>query len=214
MFTVKVEEYCSAQSFKDYVYTDSDSGLCTYKHLIGILFCYGQILRHVSCLIAEDEDLMVCKLHGKKSRRSQHVIPEKYAFLGSPSVQCTNCNTRMWKEERVNKNVTKGTPLFSICYKKGDVKLPPTPAHPSYLMQLYNDEIKSADFQRNIRLYNAIFCFTSSCGNINHYIKEGRGPYIYRLIGQNHHVLGSLIHTPKFCQLYIYDIVNEVTLGI
>lgn len=183
------EEYCSSQSFKGYVDNDSASE-------------------------SEDEDLMQSKLHGKKSRRSQHVIPEEYASLGSPSVHCTHCNARMWKEERVNKNVTKGTPLFSMCCKKGDVKLPPTHAPPSYLMQLYNDESKCADFQRNIRLYNSMFCFTSTGGNIDHSINEGRGPYIYRLNGQNHHVFGSLIpddgDTPKFCQLYIYDTGNEV----
>ncbi|KAK1385784.1 hypothetical protein POM88_023519 [Heracleum sosnowskyi] len=89
--------------------------------------------------------------YGKISRRSEHVIPEEYASLGSPSVKCTKCNARMWKEERINKNVTRGTPVFSMCCKKGDVKLPPTPPTPSYLTEHYNDESKSAAFQRNIR---------------------------------------------------------------
>lgn len=120
----------------------------------------------------------------------------------------------MWKEECVNKNVTRGTPVFSMCCKKGEVKLPATPDTPDYLIQLYNDEIKSFHFQRNIRLYNAMFSFTSIGGNIDNCINEGRGPYIYRLNGQNHHVFGQLIpddgDTPKFCQLYIYDTANEV----
>lgn len=58
------------------------------------------------------------------------------------------------------------------------------------------------------------FAFTSSGGNVDHSINTGRGPYIYRLNGQNHHVFGQLIpndgETPKFCQLYIYDTGNEV----
>lgn len=120
----------------------------------------------------------------------------------------------MWHEERVNKCVTKGKPLFSICCKKGEVKLPQPPETPSYLANLYNDAVRGSDFQRSIRLYNAMFAFTSAGGNVDHSINKGRGPYIYRLNGQNHHVFGSLIpddgETPKFCQLYIYDTANEV----
>ena len=98
--------------------------------------------------------------------------------------------------------------------KKGEVSLPPTPQTPAYLLSLYNDEVKGRDFKRSIRLYNAMFAFTSAGGNVDHSINKGRGPYVYRLNGQNHHVFGSLIpddgDTPKFCQLYIYDTNNEV----
>lgn len=120
----------------------------------------------------------------------------------------------MWKEERVNKNVTKGTPLFSICCKKGDVKLQDCPPTPNYLIQLYNHELCGPAIERCIRLYNAMFQFTSTCGNVDHSINNGRGPFVYRLNGQNHHVFGTLIPNdgddPKFCQLYIYDTANEV----
>ncbi|KAK1400114.1 hypothetical protein POM88_009977 [Heracleum sosnowskyi] len=80
----------------------------------------------------------------KKTRRSCQ-IPEDYATLGGPSVKCTQCNALMWKEERVNKNVTKGTPIFSLCCKKGDVKLANALAIPPYLLQLYNDEVGEID---------------------------------------------------------------------
>lgn len=120
----------------------------------------------------------------------------------------------MWKEERVNKNNAKGTPIFSLCCQKGAVKFPEALPTPPYLMQLYNDEVRGPAFQRTIRLYNTMFSFTSSSGNIDHSINHGRGPYIYWLNGQNHHVFGSLIpndgDTPKFCQLYLYDTSNEV----
>lgn len=110
--------------------------------------------------------------------------------------------------------MTRGTPLFSICCKKGEVKLPKPPPTPDYLLQIYNDSEKGAAFQRSIRLYNAMFAFTSSGGNVDHTINSGRGPYIYSLNGQNHHIFGSFIPddggTPKFCQLYIYDTANEV----
>nr|XP_017246302.1 PREDICTED: uncharacterized protein LOC108217905 [Daucus carota subsp. sativus] len=148
------------------------------------------------------------------TRGSKYLIPEEYATLGGPSKVCSSCNAMMWHEERVNKNVTKGQPLFSICCRKGEVKLPDPLPTPSYLDNLYKDLTRGPDFQRSIRIYNAMFAFTSAGGNVDHSINRGRGPYIYRLNGQNHHVFGSLIpddgDTPKFCQLYIYDTTNEV----
>ncbi|XP_074326808.1 uncharacterized protein LOC141664753 [Apium graveolens] len=49
---------------------------------------------------------------------------------------------------------------------------------------------------------------------MDHSINNVMAPYVYRLNGQNHHIFGSLIpndnETPKFCQLYIYDTINEV----
>ncbi|KAK1363374.1 hypothetical protein POM88_038935 [Heracleum sosnowskyi] len=85
----------------------------------------------------------------KKTRRSCE-IPEEYATLGAPSVKCTQCNALMWKEERVNKNVTKGTPIFSLCCKKGDVKLANALAIPPYLLQLYNDEVGDSTAERDM----------------------------------------------------------------
>ena len=150
----------------------------------------------------------------KSTRAAEYSIPEEYATLGGPSRICSHCKAQMWHEERVNKCVTKGTPLFSICCRRGDVKLPPPEPTPSFLLDLYRDEVRGSKFQRSIRLYNAMFAFTSSGGNVDHSIKRGKGPYIYRLNGQNHHVFGSLIpddgDTPKFYQLYIYDTANEV----
>ncbi|XP_063949879.1 uncharacterized protein LOC135152724 [Daucus carota subsp. sativus] len=135
----------------------------------------------------------------KKKTRANQYIPEEYATLGAPSYKCIHCHAQLWHDERVN---------------KGEVSLPPTPQTPAYLLSLYNDEVKGRDFKRSIRLYNAMFAFTSAGGNVDHSINKGRGPYVYRLNGQNHHVFGSLIpddgDTPKFCQLYIYDTNNEV----
>ncbi|XP_074351702.1 uncharacterized protein LOC141690842 [Apium graveolens] len=150
-----------------------------------------------------------------QSRRAPRcVVPEEYAFLGGPTAICSKCHARMWKEERVNKDVTKGCPIFSLCCMKGAVRLPPIPPTPEYLLDLYNEKKRGPTFHRLIRLYNAIFVFTSTGGNIDHSINNGRAPYVYRLNGQSHHVFGSLIpndkETPKFCQLYIYDTINEV----
>lgn len=66
-----------------------------------------------------------------------------------------------------------------------------------------------------MHLYNSIFAFTSTGGKVDNSINNGGAPYIYRLNGQNHHLFGSLIpeagDDPKFFQLYIYDIENEIS---
>ncbi|XP_063943538.1 uncharacterized protein LOC108197869 [Daucus carota subsp. sativus] len=144
----------------------------------------------------------------------RHQVPTGYASLGPPTECCNKCHAIMWKEERVNKNVTKGIPKFSTCCGQGTIKLPPTPPTPDYLMHLYTDKNKSKHFKQNIRLYNAMFSFTSTGGKVDYSINRGRAPYVYRLNGQNHHVFGTLIpddgKDPKFCQLYIYDTEHEV----
>ncbi|GJV77693.1 ATP-dependent DNA helicase PIF1 [Tanacetum coccineum] len=54
-----------------------------------------------------------------------------------------------------------------------------------------------------------------SKGKVDSSVNKGRSPYVYRLQGQNYHLMGSLLpvagSTPKFSQLYIYDTENEVS---
>lgn len=44
-------------------------------------------------------------------------------------------------------------------------------------------------------------------------LRAGGGPYTFRIHGQNHHLIGSLLpqdgQQPKFIQLYIYDTEHE-----
>ena len=58
-----------------------------------------------------------------------------------------------------------------------------------------------------------MFAFSSMGGKIDYEIIKKPGPYIFRICGQNHHMIGSLLpiegETPKFSQLYIYDTENE-----
>jgi hypothetical protein len=66
----------------------------------------------------------------------------------------------------------------------------------------------------NIRAYNMMFSFTSLGGKVDKGYRRGRGPYVFRMQGQNYHRMGSLLlnngEQPKFSQLYIYDSQNEV----
>jgi hypothetical protein len=50
-------------------------------------------------------------------------------------------------------------------------------------------------------------------GNIDKNINKGEGPYVFRINGQIHHRIGSLLpkpdNIPKFTELYIFDTKNE-----
>jgi hypothetical protein len=51
-------------------------------------------------------------------------------------------------------------------------------------------------------------------GNIDKNINRGQGPYVFRINGQIHHRIGSLLpkqdDDPKFAELYIFDTKNEI----
>ncbi|KAL6586848.1 hypothetical protein OROMI_001836 [Orobanche minor] len=72
----------------------------------------------------------------------------------------------------------------------------------------------SNHFIKIIRSYNNMFAFTSLGGKIDSNPNMGTSPPIFKLHGQNYHLIGSLMPTedqaPKFAQLYIYDTENEV----
>ena len=59
-----------------------------------------------------------------------------------------------------------------------------------------------------------MFAFTSPGIKIDTSYNIGRGPPTFRIHGQTHHLIGSLIpmpnSPPKFAQLYIYDTNNEI----
>ena len=58
-----------------------------------------------------------------------------------------------------------------------------------------------------------MFQFSSIGGKIDNTVNSMRGPYVFKINGQNHHRIGSLLPTRgeslKFAQLYIYDTENE-----
>ncbi|KAL8132621.1 hypothetical protein AgCh_008197 [Apium graveolens] len=173
----------------------------------------GELFWDDDCHSDEKDDINFEK-NLENSEKLNKPVPKGYSTLGPPTETCFKCGAVMWKEERSNKDVTKGTPKFSLCCSQGQIKLPPIPATRTYLIHLYSHRRKSFNFKRNIRLYNAIFAFTSMGGKVDHSINCGRAPYVYRLNGQNHHIFGLLIpdegDDPKFCQLYIYDTEHEV----
>ncbi|XP_073117118.1 uncharacterized protein [Elaeis guineensis] len=69
-------------------------------------------------------------------------------------------------------------------------------------------------FRKHIRQYNAMFALTSMGGRIDNQINCGKGPFVFRICGQNYHKIGSLFpqigKKPSFAQLYIYDTKNKI----
>jgi hypothetical protein len=67
---------------------------------------------------------------------------------------------------------------------------------------------------QNIRQYNCLFAFTSMGAHIDRSMNDGHDPPIFKVCGQVHHRIGSLLpmtnEPPKFLQLYVYDTTHEV----
>lgn len=102
-----------------------------------------------------------------------------------------------------------------MCCLRGKIKLPVLKEPPAYLHGLLtNDDGLSRHFRDNIRAINMMFSFTSLGGKIDNSINTGQGPKIFKLHGENYHLIGSVKPNPneaaKFSQLYIHDTQNEV----
>ena len=107
--------------------------------------------------------------------------------------------------------------VYNNCCRSGKVVIPPFQPRPDPLAALatFGGGPHSNKFMKNIRQYNCLFAFTSMGANIDRSLNDGRGPPIFKISGQVHHRIGSLLppdgSPPKFLQLYIYDTANEVT---
>ncbi|XP_048619511.1 uncharacterized protein LOC106425566 [Brassica napus] len=65
-----------------------------------------------------------------------------------------------------------------------------------------------------IRVANGMLSFTSMGGQIDHTVTGTPGPFAFRLHGQTHHRIGSLLppegNAPQYLQMYIVDTENEI----
>lgn len=135
---------------------------------------------------------------------------------GDQSVVCEICHANLWRSETVIQKFVHNKKTFSLCCGYGKVQLPDLTEPPVELKNLFQSlDPKSKKFMNNIRRYNSMFSFTSMGGKIDSSINKGKGPYTFRLSGENYHCMGSLLpmdgSKPKFSQLYIYDTENEIS---
>ncbi|XP_070048226.1 uncharacterized protein [Nicotiana tomentosiformis] len=136
--------------------------------------------------------------------------------FGPPTNTCQYCGAILWYEERTKKTKQTTRPKFSFCCMEGRVRLPLMSQPPPYLKYLLSTDSGQLgiSFRKNIRVYNSMFAFTSMGGRVDRSINRSKGPYVFRMSGQNYHHIGSLLpesgKKPQFAQLYIYDTENEI----
>ncbi|XP_058742338.1 uncharacterized protein LOC131614807 [Vicia villosa] len=141
---------------------------------------------------------------------------EAYYDIGDPLIECRYCKSMMWYQERMNKSSHSANPKFMLCCCNGKIEIPLLRQPPEVLAKLMFDQenVVSKKFQQHIRVYNMMFAFTSPGAKLDNRFNNGGGPPTLRIQGQTCHRIGSLLpsqgDTPKFAQLYIYDIENEV----
>ncbi|XP_074323776.1 uncharacterized protein LOC141660687 [Apium graveolens] len=145
---------------------------------------------------------------------NNHSMWNGYLDLGAPDKICSKCDAVMWNHEKNNKSSPNKPPTFSLCCKNGQVVLDKEKQHPEPLATLLTSGVHFKHFKQNIRFYNCRFAMSSTGRKIDHSINRGGAPYCFKVQGVNYHNIGSLVptddNTPKFCQLYIYDIEDEI----
>nr|XP_043616301.1 uncharacterized protein LOC122588246 [Erigeron canadensis] len=140
---------------------------------------------------------------------------EGYYDHGDCVHKCRSCGAYMWQQETKIGGAKKSRHGYALCCSHGKVVLNVFPKPPPQLLVdlLSHEHPMSKHYIENIRAYNMMFSFTSMGGKVDHTVNDGSGPYTYKLHGQNFHTAGSLVpqsgEPPKFCQLYIYDTLNE-----
>jgi hypothetical protein len=139
-----------------------------------------------------------------------------YSDIGDPLFECQACGALMWYQERRQRSRHSSNPTFQICCGNGKVQLPLLKHPPPVLKHLLIDSKtkESQQFQQSVRMYNAMFSFTSPGMKFDKKVTGGKGPPTLRLHGQPCHRMGSLLpntgEAPRFAQLYIYDTDNEI----
>ncbi|XP_022019218.1 uncharacterized protein LOC110919252 [Helianthus annuus] len=142
-------------------------------------------------------------------------VSKDYVDHGDQSLTCGLCFAKLWPTEGGKGRITLQKQTYSLCCGYGKVDLPEyKDSDPSYQMLFRCLDHESKFFLKNIRRYHSMFSFTSMGGKVDTKINKGNAPFVYRIIGQNAHSMGSLLPKhgaqPKFSQLYIYDTENEL----
>ncbi|XP_061994695.1 uncharacterized protein LOC133712606 isoform X1 [Rosa rugosa] len=158
------------------------------------------------------------RLFGQASyQQNRQGLTVKYEDSGDNVYSCNHCDACFWLGEAIKRSTSNASIIYTNCCRKGKIKLERSKPTPTFLEHLLNPDngSESRSFRENIRIYNSMFAFTSMGANIDYKINNGLGPYVFKISGQVHHLMGSLLpsngESPKYAQLYIYDTKNEVS---
>ncbi|XP_061998973.1 uncharacterized protein LOC133716283 [Rosa rugosa] len=150
-------------------------------------------------------------------QKSRKGLIMKYQDSGDNIHVCNYCNANFWSGEALKQSSSNAPLIYTNCCKKGQIKIELSKQAPNLLQQLLdpNNGSNSKVFRQNIRIYNSMFSFTSMGATIDKTINTGLGPYVFKISGQVHHLMGSVLPStgecPKYAQLYIYDTKNEIS---
>ncbi|XP_047048904.1 uncharacterized protein LOC124653890 [Lolium rigidum] len=144
------------------------------------------------------------------------------SYHGAPDYRCQFCGAVFWYPERckIESSVRQRRVLYSLCCRGGKVWVPPFASPPPFLADLlrFDGDSRRKPFIEKIRQYNSLFAFTSMGADIDKHVNDSGGPPVFKISGQVHHRIGSLLPakgaSPKFVELYIHETQNEVTIGI
>ncbi|GJV95240.1 putative PIF1 DNA helicase/replication protein A1-like protein [Tanacetum coccineum] len=221
-----ISDKCKAT--KKQKYTTWSKEMC--KKFIDILFKLGgsqdatpykiiQYMKDDNVTVSEVQNHLKVSwenLHGSENTTPAEykAISKVYMDIGDQIQTCHACKAKLWTGETNKKQISKKS-SFSMCCKKGLVLLPKMEDPPKDLLDLFTaNDATSKYFIHHIRMFNSIFSFTSIGGKVDKTVNNGHGPWIYRMEGENYHLMPSLgpknKDIPKFSQLYIFDNQNEI----
>ncbi|CAI9291151.1 unnamed protein product [Lactuca saligna] len=126
--------------------------------------------------------------HRTRHLASFSSVPQ-YVDFGDCSCVCQLCGAYLWYVERVIKLSTSGHSRYNNCCRDGGVVLP----YPSRFSLEFVDLYQNAHFFKDIKAYNRMFCMTSFRANVDEGVNHNRGPYVFKILGQICHRIGSLI---------------------
>ena len=147
------------------------------------------------------------------------VNPVSALSLPSMNAICIDCGAKLFPWE-LSKSKENGK-TFSKCCSYGTIQLNPFTDPSPKLKELFSNKDKqSRQFLSNIRRYNGLVAMASKgihAGKEEDYSGcKNRGPTPYKISGQLYHRLPSVLfpeggEAPKFAQIYVYDLENELS---
>ena len=114
--------------------------------------------------------------------------------MGPINLVCPSCHALHWKDERLAKSSLRN-PRFGKCCLSDKVHLPPLPPPPPELQNLFiSQDPRAKAFRNHICKYNDALAMTFVGREMDQsLLREGGGPYVFKVHGSLSHHAGSLL---------------------
>ncbi|KAF6749174.1 hypothetical protein DFP72DRAFT_1143182, partial [Ephemerocybe angulata] len=124
--------------------------------------------------------------------RRPYQEPASRHSLGRMDHDCPSCGALHWSSEQLAAS-SQHDPKYGICCNSGQVQLPLLRDPPQPLKDLFtSDHDDAKEFRENVWKYNRAFAFTSMYAEEDQSVNRGRGPPVFRILGELYHRGGSL----------------------